>query len=156
MTTKFNTWCQKFGKSYSSDEYTYRLHIYERNFDFIEDHHSNEYTLGETPFMDLTSEEFQAHHMGYLGGKRPANANIFFSNDAIPDSVDWRTKSAVSDIKNQGSCGSCWAFSTTGALESESAVHGKGLLSLSEQQLVDCSTSYGNQGCNGGLMDYAF
>jgi len=83
--------------------------------------------------MGMTSEEFQAHHMGYLGVKRPANSNIFHSDSAIPDSVDWRTKNAVSDIKNQGSCGSCWAFSTTGSLESKSAVHGtKGLLSLSE------------------------
>jgi len=83
--------------------------------------------------MDLTTEEFKAHHLGYLGVERPANKNMFYSYGDAPESVDWRTKGAVSDIKNQGSCGSCWAFSTTGSLESESFVHGKkGLLNLSE------------------------
>jgi len=151
-----------FNKSYTSaQEKTLRFGIFKDNLDMIIDHNAKklDWTLGVNEFADLTWAEFKATHLG-LSPKRRGGivrrtvdlAGLF----TVPASVDWNAKGKVSAVKNQGQCGSCWAFSTTGSTESAIAIKTGTVTSLSEQQLVDCSGSFGNQGCNGGLMDDAF
>ena len=77
-------------------------------------------------------------------------------HDIIPLSIDWREHNAVTEVKNQGDCGSCWSFSSTGSIEGINAITYKKLHNASEQQLIDCSVNQGNRGCQGGLMDNAF
>jgi len=153
------------GKKYDGQfEFVRRL-IWESNLKYIQRHNleydlgHHTYTLGMNAFGDLTNEEFKAI---YLGAKRPVDNStrtMFMSPlnvKDLPDSVDWRTQGYVTGIKDQGQCGSCWSFSATGSLEGQYFHKSGTLVSFSEQQLVECSTSFGNQGCDGGLMDNAF
>jgi len=114
--------------------------------------------MGLNEFADLTFDEFRSKYFGYrhveMGHLRGQNEHQIVS--AAPTSIDWRNSGAVTGVKDQGMCGSCWAFSTTGSVEGAWVIAGHPLVSLSEQQLVDCATAEGNMGCNGGLMDYAF
>merc|ERR1719229_1586420 len=102
--------------------------------------------MGVNQFTDLTLEEFQALNIrGFVKASERGLAYLGEHEDTeVAASVDWRTKGAVTPVKNQGQCGSCWSFSTTGALE---AMHHRAsgrLVSLSEQNLIDCSRKYGN------------
>jgi C1A family cysteine protease len=117
------------------------------------------YTLGHNQFSDLSWPEFKATYVGKLV-KSSHRKNYDYSlsiksNGTIDAPIDWVDKGAVTSVKNQGQCGSCWAFSTTGALEGAIFVATGSLVSLSEQDLVSCDKN-GDQGCNGGLMDNAF
>jgi cathepsin L len=110
------------------------------------------------PFAAMTLEEFQAANIRGLSSSEsqglPKLGMHEYQGETLAASVDWTTKGAVTPVKNQGQCGSCWAFSTTGGLEGQWQIASGNLASLSEQQFVDCSKQ--NSGCNGGLMDTAF
>lgn len=162
----FEKYKAKHGKAYASEEeHAKRFGIYKENLAYIKSENAKgrSYTLGETQFTDLTNEEFKAKFLGYRADLKASNAVVdkaswrYAATEVeAGDSVDWRTKGAVTDVKNQEQCGSCWAFSTTGSIEGINAISTGKLVSLSEQELVDCSGKVGNHGCNGGLMDYAF
>lgn len=113
------------------------------------------YTVGLNKFSDLTDNEFER----YLGDSGEAEDYSLHENNtqgplmqADVQPIDWRTKGVVGPVKDQGHCGSCWSFSTAGPIEEHYAIkYGKQVV-LAEQQLVDCSWPYGNNGCNGGLF----
>jgi cathepsin L len=153
---EFTDWMQANKKSYHHDEFSMRFNIWKRNHQAISAHNaaSNSYTMAMNKFGDLTNQEFvQIYNGAKFMAKGPMKTSPV---RALPTSWDWRTKGAVTAIKNQGQCGSCWSFSTTGSTEGCHFLAAKKLVSLSEQNLMDCSNSEGNQGCNGGLMTQAF
>lgn len=157
----FNEWAEMHGKSYEPTERDFRITVFNENVAKIEAHNAKNlsWTMGLNQFADLTADEFKARFTGGIRvPKKSLRAKAVgpFNVTANPTSVDWTQKGAVTPIKNQQQCGSCWAFSTTGSVEGAWFLSNGTLPSLSEQQLVDCSTAEGNQGCNGGLMDDAF
>ena len=159
----FDEWAVQNGKVYTSTERDYRNSVYNNNIAKIHLHNlgNHTWTMGVNSFADLTADEFAARYTGGLLApkRRSLRSKSSFAAEnttALPTSVDWSTKGAVTPIKNQEQCGSCWAFSTTGSVEGAWFLKNGTLVSLSEQQLVDCSGPEGNQGCNGGLMDQAF
>ncbi|KAJ1415786.1 Peptidase C1A, papain C-terminal [Sesbania bispinosa] len=151
-----------YGKVYKNpQEREYRFRIFKENVNYIEtsNNASNKpYKLGINEYADLTNEEFTASRNGFKGHMRPSitrTTTFKYENvSAIPSTVDWRQRGAVTPVKNQGSCGCCWAFSAVAAVEGINMLSTGELISLSEQELVDCDTN--DSGCEGGLMDNAF
>ena len=159
----FFQWMQDNSKIYySSEEVSERKEIYDANVAKIAQHNreNHTWTMAVNKFADLTDTEFKNIYAGCVMTKSHANllglSRGKIDESALPTSVDWEAEGAVTPVKNQGQCGSCWAFSTVGSTESAWYLKHGDLVSLSEQQLVDCSGAEGNQGCNGGLMDYGF
>jgi len=150
----FLKFIKDYGKHYSQAEFSVKYSTFKFNMDFVHDWNSNleNHRVAVNKFADLTVAEFTAM---YLGTRATVTPGAYVPSPTT-DTVDWRTKGAVTPIKNQGQCGSCWAFSTTGSTEGAHFIALSKLVSLSEQNLVDCSGAYGNQGCNGGLMTQAF
>ncbi|GAB4833044.1 Cysteine protease xcp2 [Ancistrocladus abbreviatus] len=158
----FESWMERHGKFYESiEEKLHRFEIFRDNLEHIDGTNKKvkNYWLGLNEFADLTHEEFKNKYLGLKADlpKTGKASSEFTYRDIVdlPKSVDWRKKGTVTPIKNQGSCGSCWAFSTVAAVEGINQIVTGNLTSLSEQELIDCDTTY-NNGCNGGLMDYAF
>jgi len=155
----FTRFVAEHNKQYSTDQFFNRFNIFKNNVDYIrmENEKNYSYTLGMNQFGDLTANEFKTQVVGgCFAGASAQSESAITVHTADPADVDWTTKGKVQKVKNQGQCGSCWAFSAIGALESADAIKGGDLKDLSEQQLVDCAGAQGNQGCNGGLMNQAF
>jgi len=159
----FRHFIKQHNKHYHVDEFHVRYFNFKNNLDLIKAHNDEKksYKMAVNSFADLTNEEFRSKFLGYkmvdrsfIRSKNEVHSDIDVS--ALPTSIDWVAKGAVTAVKNQGQCGSCWAFSTTGSFEGAHFLATGTLVSFSEQQLVDCSSAQGNQGCNGGLMDQAF
>jgi cathepsin L len=154
-----------YNKVYSDQrEDGYRRQVWAANVEYISLHNiqtdlgQHSFTLGLNEYSDLTRDEYRKY---LLGSRLDINdllndtqlstvENLKYTYSDLPDAVNWTTKGYVTPVKNQGQCGSCWAFSATGALEGQNFKKAGRLVSLSEQNLVDCSKSYGNEGCNGG------
>jgi cathepsin L len=146
-------WKQTTGKSYGTNsEETYRKSVFTQNYSTVSATNSNQssYKLSMNKYADMTNSEFKAQYRNLKASTRTRNP--VHLPKATSASVDWRG-TLTTGVKDQGQCGSCWAFSTTGGVEGFNAKNTGTVGSFSEQQLVDCSGSYGNQGCNGGLMD---
>ncbi|XP_027426675.1 pro-cathepsin H isoform X2 [Zalophus californianus] len=156
----FKSWMVQHQKKYSSEEYHHRLQTFVGNWRKINAHNAGNHTfkMGLNQFSDMSFAEIKRKYLW----SEPQNCsatkgNYLRGTGPYPPFVDWRKKGKfVSPVKNQGGCGSCWTFSTTGALESAIAIKSGKLLSLAEQQLVDCAQNFNNHGCQGGLPSQAF
>jgi cathepsin L len=153
-------------KQYSMEEDALRRTIFEQKVAKINAHNRladqglKKFRLGINQFSDMTSEEVRRERNGLRPElKKPSlHQNSFAHIDVndLPKTVDWRKKGVVTPVKDQGQCGSCWAFAAVASLEGQHALATKKLVSLSEQNLVDCSANEGNYGCEGGLPDNAY
>ena len=148
---QFVEYVSKHGKSYATaEEYQFRLEQFALTHSEIEQisAENGSFTVGHNFMSDWTHEEYKKM-LGYKAPKTlQAKPAVELDTKALPASVDWRTMGAVNAVKNQGQCGSCWAFSATCAIEGAHFRATGTLLSLAEQQFVDCDTS--SYGCNGG------
>ncbi|KAJ0458137.1 putative cathepsin L [Helianthus annuus] len=170
---RFTAFIKEHGKQYSSrEEYMHRLGVFYKNIVRAGEHQLLDPTAvhGVTVFSDLSKEEFERMYLGVNGG----GGGVELSNggvgtaprlkvEGLPENFDWREKGAVTEVKTQGACGACWAFSTTGVLEGANFIATGKLRNLSEQQLVDCDHTCDpsekdacDKGCSGGLMTNAY
>lgn len=158
--SSFAKWTKQHKKAYKTPaEYNHRLKVFYKTYLRVNTlRGQSTFTLKLNKFSDLTRQELKAKYTGY----RPdfSRERVYLQNgnplQANPKQVDWRNHNLVLPVKNQKDCGSCWAFGATAALEFAYANSGGKLTAFSEQQLVDCSSKYGNYGCEGGFTDATF
>jgi len=156
----FAAYKAKYNKSFSAEEELMRHENYLKAVALINKHNAeydqgkHTWFMGENAFLDWTEEEFNVRN-GYRAGMIRTDGEFFVpSGEAAPDKKDWRDEGAVQRVKDQGQCGSCWAFGTVGALEGQQFLTHGNLPDCSEQQLVDCDTQ--SSGCGGGLESWAY
>lgn len=154
------------GKHYPAEERTYRQAVFNRNSDYVNEHNSlyrqgvYSFTMKVNQFADLTDGEYKAAYLTLKRGSQSDSIITTVCKGTIPDSPnppvswDWSQRTAT-DVQTEGACGASWAFSATGALEALYAFSRGRIIKLSDQQLLDCSGDYGNNGCDGGFMDQA-
>ncbi|CAL4988279.1 unnamed protein product [Urochloa decumbens] len=164
MKARHHMWMAEHGRTYNDEaEKAHRFQVFKANAAFVDRSNAaggKKYHLAINKFADMTNDEFLAMYTGFksvpAGAKKmPGFKYENFTLLEDQQAVDWRQKGAVTDVKNQGQCGCCWAFSAVAAVEGIHQISTGELVSLSEQQVLDCSTN-GNNGCSGGLMDNAF
>ncbi|XP_057541849.1 cysteine proteinase COT44-like [Amaranthus tricolor] len=160
----YQKWLAHHGKARNALPDQKRFEIFKDNLRFIDEHNSVDrpYKLGLNKFADLSNEEYKEKFLGTRASPYKSPVDRKVNNrywprpgDRLPKAVDWRKVGAVNHVKDQGQCGSCWAFSTVATIEAINQIVTGNLTSLSEQELVDCDRAV-DQGCNGGLMDNAF
>lgn len=159
----FTNYILEFNKIYKIDEYHMKYSNFIDNLNYINEHNSKiniSYQLGINQFADLSNDEFKRYYFNYynLSNNCLDYINYDFKDTFIIDYINWLEQGAVTNVKNQGDCGSCWAFSATGAIEGAYYIKYRNLISFSEQELIDCSSNskYNNHGCKGGNINYAF
>ncbi|VYS57909.1 unnamed protein product [Arabidopsis thaliana] len=160
----YEQWLVENRKNYNGlGEKERRFKIFKDNLKFVDEHNSvpdRTFEVGLTRFADLTNEEFRAIYLRKKMERTKDSVKteryLYKEGDVLPDEVDWRANGAVVSVKDQGNCGSCWAFSAVGAVEGINQISTGELISLSEQELVDCDRGFVNAGCDGGIMNYAF
>ena len=159
----FNQWRHTYNKTYTGEKnISHYFNNWRENRKYIEQHNAenHDFTLELNTFADLSWEN-RSEHADYnhrMARKRfltPTQSDMTDEEKCtLPEAIDWRTKGVVTPVKNQGQCGSCWSFSSTGAMEGQYALKKGKLLSFSESQIVDCDTA--DSGCGGGLSTDAF
>ncbi|CAF2736770.1 unnamed protein product [Rotaria sp. Silwood2] len=158
IESSFDKFKHTHGHKYENEEeHRERMKIFRQNVRYINTRNraSLPYKMKINKFADRTDEELRVlrgrrHTKGYNGGLPFPKKELTSSNRAIPDSIDWRIMGAVTPVKDQGICGSCWSFGTTGTIEGAYFVKYGTSIRLSEQDLIDCSWGFGNNGCDGG------
>ncbi|XP_077233441.1 senescence-specific cysteine protease SAG39-like [Tasmannia lanceolata] len=161
ISERHEQWMARYGRVYKDvAEEEQRFKIFKDNVELIESFNKDAgkpYKLSVNEFADQTNEEFRESRNGYIPSLTRGSSTFMYENvSAVPSTMDWRKKGAVTPVKDQGQCGCCWAFSAVAAMEGITKLKTGKLVSLSEQELVDCDTSGQDQGCEGGLMDDAF